>query len=99
MDEVVFLHRASRTLILGDLIENHDPRDWSPLRRAVARANKMFGETPVNYRLSFSDRHRAGEALRRVLDWCPERVVVMHGPIIEQDVDEKLRKAFAWATG
>ncbi|MFW5920206.1 MAG: DUF4336 domain-containing protein [Polyangiales bacterium] len=99
MDEVVFLHRASRTLILGDLIENHEPRDLSPLRRAVARAGRMFGETPTAYRLTFSDKHRAGETLREVLDWRPERVVVAHGPIIERDVDATLRKAFAWATG
>jgi hypothetical protein len=39
MQEVVFFHRVSRTLLLGDLVENHDPVLFSGWRRVVAGLN------------------------------------------------------------
>ena len=96
MEEVVFFHRSSRTLILGDLIENHDPELFSPVQRWIARRNRMFGETPVNYRWSFRDRVKARAGVERMLAWEPHRVIVMHGRCIDEDVDAFLRTAFGW---
>lgn len=99
MEEVVFLHVPSRTLILGDLIENHDPRRLGALHRAVARANAMLaphGSTPRNYRASFLRRSEARRTLGEILAWQPRRVIVMHGPCVEENASEFLRKAFAW---
>ena len=99
MDEVLFFHRSSRTLLVGDLIENHDPSGFGPFRRAIARANAMLaprGTTPRNFRLSFWRRDKAREAIREVLSWEPRRVVVMHGPIVEEDAAGFLRHAFRW---
>jgi len=99
MDEVVFFHRASRTLILGDLIENHDPRNLTRAQRLLASANAMLaphGSTPRNYRLSFVKREAARRTLREVLSWEPERVIVAHGPCIEEGTAEFLHEAFAW---
>ncbi|MCB1747370.1 MAG: DUF4336 domain-containing protein [Gammaproteobacteria bacterium] len=100
MTEVVFFHRASRTLILGDLIENHDPARFGVLQRSIARCNAMLaprGSTPRNFRWTFLRR----DALRRDLDviaaWNPARVVVAHGPIVEQNAAEFLAHAFRWA--
>ena len=97
MEEAVFFHRSSRTLILGDLIENHEPERFPPVKRWIARRNKMFGDTPRNYRWSFTDRKALRASLERVLEWKPERIVVMHGPLIEDDAAAYLERAFAWA--
>jgi len=95
-NEIVFFHRSTGTVIFGDLIENHDPARFSLLRRKFARVNGMFGSTPKNLRITFYDRARARQSFRRILDWKPQRVVVMHGPIVDHDAEQFLRRAFAW---
>jgi hypothetical protein len=100
MDEVVFFHRATRTLVLGDLIENHEPSVLSSsAQRFWARRNAMLapdGSTPKNFRLSFLRRDLARACLRRMLDWEPERVIVLHGRCAEQDASGFLNRAFGW---
>jgi len=99
MEEVLFFHIASATLIVGDLIENHDPQAFSPWQRGIGRLNCMLapdGATPMNYRLSFLSRKRARADIERVLSWGPRQVVVMHGPCIFVDAEAFLRRAFAW---
>ena len=102
MEEVVFFHRASRTVIFGDLIENHDPLKLRPVHRALARANAMLaphGTTPRDYRLSFWRRARTRRAVADGLAWQPQRVVVAHGPCVETDAMRFLADAFAWLHG
>lgn len=99
MAEVLFLHRPSRTLLVGDLIENHDPARFARWQRVVGRANAMLaphGTTPRNYRLTFWRRREARRALREVLLWDPKRVVVTHGPVVDEDAREFLQNAFRW---
>ncbi len=99
MEEVVFFHRSSRTLILGDFAENHDPANLSRWHRAVARANDMLapnGTTARIYRLSFWRRGEASRAVREILAWQPRRVVLMHGPCVEEDAEAFLQHAFGW---
>lgn len=99
MDEVLFFHRQSRSLLVGDLIENHDPQTLDRWHRILARANAMLaphGKTPRNFRLTFWRRNEARQAIRQVLCWEPRRVLVMHGPLIENDAVAFLRRAFAW---
>ncbi len=99
MDEVVFFHRASSSLILGDLIENHDPAKLRGLRLRLAAANRMLapsGSTPRNYRLTFYDRRAARDTVEEMLSWQPKRVIMAHGPIVEDRATEFLHQAFAW---
>lgn len=99
MDEVVFFHRASRTLIVGDLIENHDQRPLTGFQRRLARWNAVAapnGSTARNYRWTFWKRDVARRAVREILSWQPQRIIVAHGPCIEENAPEFLRAAFAW---
>ena len=99
MTEVVFFHRATRTVILGDLIENHDPRLMSPVQQVFARFNRMLaprGETPRNFRLSFVRRSRARDAVERILAWEPRHVILMHGPCVRDSGTAFLRYGLRW---
>jgi len=99
MEEVVFFHRPSRTLVLGDLVENHEPEVLGPVQRFWAARNAMLaphGSTPRNFRLSFLRRDRARESLARMLAWEPERVLLMHGRCVTEDATSFLRRAFGW---
>lgn len=100
MSEVVFLHEPSKTLILGDLIENHNPGKFGPLQRTVASAMAMLspnGTTPRNYRWTFFRRQTTRQDLQEILSWDAKRVVVNHGPIVESGAQAFLRNAFRWA--
>ncbi|ARE42130.1 Methanol oxidation protein [Rhodovulum sp. P5] len=100
LKEVVFFHDPSRTLILTDLIENFDTARIGPLMRLgtwIAGTQAPHGQTPRDAQLTWSDKAAAAHALREVIAWKPERVVLAHGDLIEDDVEARLRHAFSWA--
>jgi hypothetical protein len=101
MNEVCFFHRASRTAILTDLIENFEPGRVrnSFLRWLVKRAHAADpdGSAPYDMRLSFS-RHRKAmrQGVNRMLAWEPERVLLAHGRWYDRNGAAELRRAFRW---
>ncbi len=86
MDEIVFLHRPSKTVILADLIENFTPgflrQHWSWWQRPLAKLDGITSTNPGaprEWRLSFIHRAQARLARDKVLGWPCERVVMAHG--------------------
>lgn len=100
VDEVVFFHKSSRTVIFGDLIENFDPKSLSPFQRMVARFGGVLaphGQTPVDWRLSFrAGRDDARQSLRKLREWRPSAVIMCHGIPIFEDAMPFIDSAFAW---
>jgi hypothetical protein len=96
--EVAFLHRASRTLILTDLMQSLEP-DRVPARtRLYARTvGTLFprATAPIYLRVALRLRGRsARHALARLIEWRPERVIFAHGRWVERDGAAALEKAF-----
>jgi hypothetical protein len=54
---------------------------------------------PRKFRLAFLDRSVARAAVRRILDWPAEQLVMAHGPPIEHDGQAVVARAFRWLTG
>src|SRR5690606_5112891 len=83
MTEVEFFHRASRTLILTDLIENFEPRKlsfWMRLLTRLGGVQDPHGSMPRDMRLSFSgNREGLRRAIETMIGWNPQRVVIAHG--------------------
>ncbi len=100
MEEVVFFHKDSKTLILTDLIENFDPQVFTPWQRLVAKLTGILapnGKTPVDWRLSFMfGKKRARTALKIMLSWQPENIIIAHGQCIFGNGTEFLRRSFEW---
>jgi hypothetical protein len=97
--EAVFYHRSSRSVIFTDLIQNHDPAGETSFFRWLKRVNRCLapdGESPRDWRLTVRDRVSARAALRRVLAWDIERVVLSHGICIERDGHAFVERAFSW---
>ena len=95
--EVAFLHRASRTLILTDLVQSLEP-DRVPTRtRLFARATGTLfprATAPAYLRVAMRLRGRpAKQALARLIGWRPERVIFSHGRWFESDGAAALEKA------
>jgi len=103
MDEVVFLHRPSRTVILADLIENFTDsflhEHWSGWRRLLAKLDGITSgnpRAPLEWRLSFVNRAPARAARDKVLGWNCERVVMAHGEWQRSGGHAFLKRTFAW---
>lgn len=97
INEVVFLHRRSRTLILTDLAFNFVDCPHRPTRlflRAVGALGR-FGP-PRHVRWLIRDRPAARASIETVLRWDFERVVVSHGVVLQQSARRLLREGFAW---
>jgi len=97
LEETVFLHRKTRTLILTDLAFNlRAPR---PLfERVMLRALgawDRFG--PSRLARSFMrDKERLRADLDRILAWDFERVVLTHGEIVEKGGRDLVRESYAF---
>jgi hypothetical protein len=84
--EVVFLHRASRTLIVADLIEALDAHTLPTRRgRFVARLMRLFGRTlpSPEFRAFTTDIEAAKERLDRIDRWDFTRILPAHGPMLD----------------
>lgn len=98
MQEVVFLHRASRTLIVADLCEHfgaHSP----PLTRAVARIARMYARPrmPPDWQWSFSDHAARRASFERLLGWDFDRVILAHGALLTSGAKAVFWREYAWA--
>ena len=97
LNEVVFLHRPSRTLLVADLIFNL-PRGASLVQRALQSANGVAGRPAVSRLFRLQVRHRAAlrRSLDRILAWDFDRLLPGHGTILETGGKEALRLAYGW---
>jgi len=100
MEEVVFFHRNSKTLILTDLIENFKPESFNWWQRILARFTGILspnGKTPIDWRLSFIlGKKEAKKSLTRLMEWEPQNIVVSHGECMYGNGLEFLKKSFSW---
>lgn len=100
MEEAVFLHRATGTLLVADLIENFRPDTLNGWQRLVADAVGILaprGRTPLDWRTTFLPGRRTARAcLERMLAWEPRTLVMAHGEIVTHDVPGFLARSFRW---
>ena len=103
MDEVVFFHRPSRTVILADLIENFPERfleeHWAWWQRPLGRLDGITtasARAPLEWRLSFLDRSLARAARRKMLAWDCTQVVMAHGEWQRRGGQAFLARSFSW---
>lgn len=100
--EVVFFHRASRTLLLADLIENFEREKLSAGMRVLAAIGGCLdpdGKAPLDLRFTFRrGKAQARACLARMLAWKPERIVLGHGRWYSKEGEAELRRAFRWLT-
>jgi hypothetical protein len=96
LNEVVFFHRASRTLVLTDLAFNM-PADAPHARLFlwVVGARGRFGPHRL-VRTMIRDRAAARASVARLLEWDFDRVIVSHGEVLETGGRARLAAGFAY---
>jgi hypothetical protein len=97
LDEFIFLHRPSRTLLVTDLAFNiRESPSW--LTRTYLKLCRTYGKLAPTLllRSMVKDKAALRASLDTVLGWDFERVVVCHGEVLERGGREALRDGFAW---
>ena len=97
INDVVFYHRGSRTLIVTDLVFNmqHAPSLPTRLFFRLDDAYGKFGPSRL-WRLLIRNRGAARVAIERMLGWDFDRVIMAHGDVLETGGQQALRDGFVW---
>ena len=99
LPEVVFFHKFSKTLILTDLIQNHDPDRENWFWTFIKRVNGVLaphGGVPKDLKLTIRDREKAKASARRMLAWDFNKIIISHGICIENNAKDWILRAFSW---
>ncbi len=99
LNEVLFLHKRSRTVIMGDLIGSNTVPEGLPLQSAVFKlAGVPAGKRGVgtDMRLAFINRRAARMSLQRLLSWEFDQLVIAHGDCVRHDAKSLVESAFRW---
>ncbi len=97
INEIVFLHRASRTLILTDLCFNLGP-DMPMLSRVLLNLNGCYCRFAPSrlLRSTIKDRGAFRASIDHILKWDFDRIVLSHGRTIHNGAKTALRDAFSF---
>ena len=100
IEEFVFFHRASATLVLADLIENFERDRLARGMRWLAWLGGVLdpdGKAPLDLRMTFTGRRRVARAcFEGIMAWHPQRVILAHGRWYPENGEAELRRAFRW---
>lgn len=100
VNEVVFFHRPSATLIATDLAFNVQASSAPLTRFALGLVGTYGALAPtVLERVGVRDRKAFRESLERILDWPFERVIVSHGEVSEKGGREEFVRGYQWVLG
>ncbi len=97
IEEVVFLHRPSRTLILTDLVFNLSG-EMPFLSRTLLKLNGCYCKLGPSrlLRSVIKDRGALRASLDHILAWDFDRVILSHGENLGPGAKEKLREALVF---
>ncbi|MDH3656217.1 MAG: DUF4336 domain-containing protein [Myxococcales bacterium] len=100
LNETVFFHRPSRSLIVADVLENFETSAHWPTR-AYLKLGGIHGKPGLSLplRMVFRDKKRARRSIDEVLSWDFDRIVLAHGDVIESGGRDILRNAYTWLKG
>lgn len=95
LNECVFFHSASRTLILTDTAFHFD-ESFPMLTQFSARVLGGYKQLSLSIleRLATTEKEQVRQSFEKVMLWDFERVIMAHGSIIEQDGKEKFKKGY-----
>ncbi|MBV8359839.1 MAG: hypothetical protein JO189_18165 [Deltaproteobacteria bacterium] len=97
MEEVVFFHLASRSVIVTDLVQRFNRATLHGWRGALMRLGGLVGpdgSIPRDWRLSFWNRRAVRAALRKVLSWNSQQMIIAYGDWVRENGCAALAHSF-----
>jgi hypothetical protein len=97
LDEWVFFHAKTRTLIITDLAFHFD-RQSSPSAQLMSRVLGGYQQLRPSLleKLATRDKEQVRQSLQPILAWDFDRVIMAHGSIIEQDGKRQFQRGYEW---
>lgn len=97
LDEWVFFHVKSRTLIITDLAFHFDRQS----SRSAQLMCKVLGgyqqlRPSLLERIATRDKEQVRQSLEPIFAWDFERVIMAHGSIIESNGKQQLQQGYEW---
>lgn len=93
-NEVVFFHRASRSVVITDLVFNLRKGGlWTRIAMSLNGGFGRFGPTKVMMG-TVRDRRAFLRSIERILAWDFDRVILAHGEVLETGGREAMAQAF-----
>lgn len=97
VNECVFFHAQTKTLIITDIAYHFD-RNFPFVNSLIT---KILG---VNEKLSPSflekfaskDKQKIKQSVLKILEWDFQRVIMAHGSIVEKNAKQKFREGYEW---
>jgi hypothetical protein len=97
LNEWVFFHAKSRTLIITDLAFHFD-RQSSPSAQLISKVLGGYQELRPSLleKIATRDKEQVRQSLQPIFAWDFERVIMAHGSIIEQDGKRQFQRGYEW---
>jgi hypothetical protein len=97
LNECVFFHPKSRTLIVTDIVFHFD-KQCSPTTKLLA---KMLGgykqlRPSLLEKFATQDKIKVKRSIQQLLSWDFQRIIMAHGSIIAQDAKPQLKSGYEW---
>lgn len=102
LDEVAFLHKPSRTLIITDWIQKHETAGEAWMWRSIKRMAGILGKdggVPLDVKLSIRDKTALRRSLEKILGWDFDNLIIAHGHCLQGGAKEDVSRAFAGIAG
>lgn len=98
MDEVVFFHKPSQTLIVTDLVFhiNRYKTKRTAIMLRMAGVHKRFAQSRLWRFLLVKNRSKVAQSVASIFRWDFQRVVMAHGDILEENVRAQMAQALEW---
>ncbi len=103
MDEFLFFHQPSQTLIVADFSEHFDDAflqaHWRRWQRWLARIAGIVigkGHAPLDWRMSFLKRKALRALKNDLLALDLQRVIMAHGEWVDADPHRFLKTSLSW---
>lgn len=95
LNECVFFHSASRTLILTDTAFHFDESFPAITQFAIRVLGGYKSLSPsLLERVATTEKEKVRKSVEKILGWDFERVIMAHGSIVEQNGKEKFKQGY-----
>ena len=94
-NEVVFYHKASRTLILTDLAVNmlHPKGIMTNIHFFIHGANRRFAMSRI-VKIMIKNKTTFSDSIKTIMSWDFDRILVSHGEIVPSDGKSLMKNIF-----
>ncbi|MGB5897369.1 MAG: DUF4336 domain-containing protein [Geitlerinemataceae cyanobacterium] len=97
LNEYVFFHRQTQTLILTDTAFHFD-ESFSAITQFIARTLGSYNQLRPTWleKLATRSTEKVKHSVKELLEWDFKRVIMAHGSIVETHAQQQFKEGYEW---